>query len=43
VWYRADTGAAVGLLVAGGVSDGNTYSIAAVLTDVLLELDLAWT
>jgi hypothetical protein len=43
VWYRADTGAAVGLLVAGGVSDDNTYSIAAVLTDVMVELDLTWT
>ena len=43
VWYRTDSGAAVGLHVAGGISDDNTYAVAAVLTEVLTELDLQWT
>ena len=43
VWYHADSGAAVGLHVAGGVSEGNTYAIAAVATEVMGGLDLTWT
>lgn len=43
VWYDADSGAAAGLHVAGGVSDGNTYAIAAVMVEVLSELSLTWT
>lgn len=44
VWYNAATGEAVGLHVAGGVSsDGNTYAVAAVLTEVMAGLGLAWT
>ena len=44
VWYDAATGAAVGLHVAGGnSSDGNTYAVAAVVTEVMTGLDLAWT
>jgi len=43
VWYDAASGAAAGLHVAGGVSDGNTYAIGAVLVEVMTELDLNWT
>jgi hypothetical protein len=43
VWYDADSGAAAGLHVAGGVSDDNTYAIAAVMVEVLSELSLTWT
>jgi endonuclease G len=43
VWYLASGGAAIGLHVAGGVTDDNTYAVAAVLTEVMTELDLVWT
>lgn len=43
VWYRPETGAAVGLHVAGGISDGNTYAVAAVVTEIMSGLSLTWT
>lgn len=43
VWYHGASGAAVGLHVAGGDSDENTYAVAAVVTEVMSELDLTWT
>lgn len=43
VWYHADSGAAVGLHVAGGVSEDNSYAVAAVVTEVMDALELTWT
>jgi hypothetical protein len=42
VWYSVASGAAVGLHVAGDVSGGNRFAVAAVLTEVVRGLRLAW-
>lgn len=42
VWYSTETGAAVGLHVAGDNSGANPFAIAAVITEVVNKLRLAW-